>query len=80
MLIPLAFLFFASVAINKNFMWFLYYEDFWGLLLTGASLILSITAAKNTSSKWHSWAVITTELASAFNIVITVAFWNYAAP
>jgi len=80
MLLPLAFLFFASVAINKSFMYFLYYETFWGLILTSASLFLSLSSAKNSDSKWHSWAVIVTELANAFNIIITVAFWTYAAP
>jgi hypothetical protein len=80
MLVPLIFLFFVSVAINKGFMYFLYYENFWGLLLTIASLVLSTSSAKNTDSKWHSWAVVTTELASVFNIIITFAFWAYAAP
>ena len=47
MLVPLTFLFFASVAINKSFMYFLYYESFWGLLLTYASLYLSLASAKN---------------------------------
>lgn len=80
MLIPLLLLFFASVAINKSFMYFLYYETFWGLLLTLASVVLSLSSAKNPDTKWHSWAVVITELASTYNIVITIAFWALAAP
>lgn len=80
MLVPLTFLFFASVAINKSFMYFAYYETFWGLLLTLASIVLSLSSAKDPSTKWHSWAVIVTELANSFNLVITIAFWAFAAP
>jgi len=56
----------------------IYYESEWGFIFSTVSILFSILAH---FTKWcHSAAMLTSEIAMAFNIVITIIFWGVLVP
>jgi len=55
-----------------------YFESEWGFAFSTVSILFSILAH---FTKWfHSAAMITSEIAMGFNIIITIIFWGVLVP
>jgi hypothetical protein len=56
----------------------IYYESEWGFIFSTFSIFASIMA--HYSTWWHSTAMLTSEIAMALNITITIIFWFVLVP
>ena len=64
---------------TSDLCYFFYYESYWGYLITFFSLIASSCAVHN-PKRWQKIAVRASEMAMAFNLVITPVFWYWEKP
>lgn len=62
-----------SAIVTNDFLFLFYYESYWGLIFGLVGILSSIKACN--SPEWQKAAVVTMELALAFNIGITMLFW-----
>lgn len=68
----------ASLA-TTDFMWFFYYETFWAFLSATFSLYATIKASTDPAT-WQKTAIISSEIAIALNLLVTLLFWGMMAP
>lgn len=68
---------FNSVQTNEP-IWFFYYLTHWGVNVTAFSLIATMIAARKQC--WQTTAMISTQCATALNLLIMVLFWCILAP
>ena len=66
-----------SVSTNEP-IWFFYYLTHWGVNVSAFSVIATMMAARRHS--WQTTAMISTQCATALNLLIMVIFWGTLAP
>lgn len=77
MLVPLVILIIECIHMF-DLMYFLYYDTFWGLLISTYSIYCSLQAAKH-PVEWQKTTIVTSEISLALNLQIALSFWSLMA-
>lgn len=77
LLLPTVMMTYNSVTTNEP-LWFFYYLTHWGVYVSAFSVVATIVAS--TRQEWQTTAMISTQCATALNLLIMVVFWLGLAP